>query len=69
MLGAAGILKTETYTPLRLLQASPMCYWLKENHEDLRNLARFFTVHHCSPGEVVPASPFYFVATGLFQAH
>ena len=49
--------------PLRMLQASPFLHWLA-NDEDFRNLARFFTVHHFSPGETLPESPFYLVASG-----
>ena len=61
--------KQEAYTPLRLLQASPICHWLKENDDDLRNLAKFFTVHRFSAGDVIPQSPFYLIGTGLVNVH
>ena len=53
-------------TPLRMLQASPFLHWL-EHDEDFRNLARFFTIHHFTAGDMLPDSPFYLIAGGMVK--
>ena len=65
-----GSLRQPPSSPYRLVQASPFAHWMVENSDDdLRTLAKHFTVHHFSEGEALPESPFVLVASGLVNVY
>lgn len=62
------LMRASSVYALRLMQNAPFTHWF-EGEEDFRQLARIFILHHFVPGETLPESPFYMVASGSVTVH